>query len=96
MHGVIEIANKDMCIKVKNAEYYKEFCPEFYFYYPEHLGSIEQLNALEYFEKKILKEKQIYNEYDDKIFNFEEKTYNQFENWKEENRNRLESEIHKL
>lgn len=96
MHGVIEISNQDMYIKIKNAGYYKKINPKFYFWYPSYLESQEQLNALERIEKRIPKEQQIYNEFISVIFNFAERTYVEYEGWKEGNKNRFESEIHTL
>lgn len=96
MYGVIEIVNKDMCIKIENALYYEQFSPEFYFYYPENLGSLEQLNAFVKIEQEISIDKKIFNEYSDAIFNYNNRSYSEYVNWKENNKNRFENEKHKL
>ncbi len=95
-NGVIEIANKDMCLKVKYPEKYHSFNPEFMFYLPENLGSIEQLEALESASHLIVTENKSLNVYQNKAFDFIPKTEEEYQYWITENKNQMDNEIHKL
>lgn len=95
-NGVIEIANKDMCLKIKYPKEYEYYSPEFMYYLPEVLGSKEQLEILENFYDLVNQEKKSLNVYQNKMFDFLEKTEKEYQEWIAENQNRLGSEIHKL
>lgn len=76
--NIIEIANKDMCLKIKNREFYKNHIPEFMVYLPSHLESMDALTCLEKITNVIPKEKLTIDKMIDGSMDFKNMQYEEY------------------
>lgn len=94
--NVIEIANKDMCLKIKNEESYKTYIPQFTVYLPTHLESMDTLTALEKITSVIPKEKLTVDKMVDGTMDFKKMQYEEYLDFLEYYKNELEKERRNL